>query len=1156
MHITDYSRFHHMLSVLASENTCIEMVNGSVICHKKHGHESNAQVQANVTDILIYLVNHRAKVCKHDQNRLDKLRDRLVKKVDDTHLIDKVFDVLINNKEKVPEELVEQTTRLVHIVREKPEDADQLLANLKAVLQDPHLSLTQDLAVVDAYNAQLPANWNREKLFKILSEKIEEFKDNPLLSRVLLEVRDEYRNVQVTPIGIAILEKNEDDNGSVQAFLTASVYQGLPTITTKAMMATPEFPKDLEELLKKQDLEVFVQEPGSLVLLLPLKTSPQDLGFATEKEGGFRNLTKELKDIEVTSKDIVEDFSEVLLQDNETTVYRRIFAIHGHGLPKSEMEPARVCGMILNKFQNFLGVMNDRGAGLGIVNSCYSGGGSSESYQIPQGGLPFPIVVRSAMEAVSKGVWTRGDPKGDQTYRNLGCAISKGEKLLFPEHPTGRNILQPRQLTLRQLGNIADSCFTMGKKRLGMTPIHNIPTVFLPTTTSDIPRVAYIFPTEENVLDADAALRKRADLDGVVWTNKEYVIFGSPLFKGVLKKEERTSIALLSRGGHSHHVISELQLPEIDLMSLALESWHALETSGDGFPLHERGTEKLFFIGKLICQLKGKQKLLRDIVLFKRTDRAKILFKEGEDEHYQRINFRFVEGNRFHVKGKAEILSSAEYAKELYWALLESRPSEGHLRQTTAGRINPSEIYSEVRHRVWGDQPPKDALLFERVLLNQKELNGEPNELKEALRIAAAAGSMDSLRELHKKVGDINTADANGLTPLMCAAQSENVDLIQYLVDSGAKLDQQDKLGRTAFHRAICKGQFEFAKALLAHGADSTIRDLMGLTGSEWLLLGNHLEFAKSCWPEGQIPQFTEELMRVRCNQFPKPKDITNFLKQKGMKVERKQEQEFENIKNQNSDYLNLFEKGLIRETDWPSLLEDAQTKLIDELASEDLKDRELVPEDSKFKSTILNLINESEWDKIGILLQFRKKYGKTIEEPLMKSILLKLIQSFSTRFPPLKRKIFKVLLDDNFPYSNSTFKNVLKLLLDKVLDKAFESFHRDRLYEFALFLIKNGVETDWNSNGIERLASKLLDEGNLNEIDSLMKKGFKVEKIVKSIPHLKIESGIDVLQDWVLHHNLITLVDRKKLISEWIYPALKHGQLMFAKKLKDAAGM
>ena len=100
---------------------------------------------------------------------------------------------------------------------------------------------------------------------------------------------------------------------------------------------------------------------------------------------------------------------------------------------------------------------------------------------------------------------------------------------------------------------------------------------------------------------------------------------------------------------------------------------------------------------------------------------------------------------------------------------------------------------------------------------------------------AAASGSLDIVRQLLAQGIDVNARYANDLTLLMWAsgpdeavAEAQALEVVSFLVEAGARIDDRDARGRTALMIAAEGNHGEIAQLLLAHGADPSLRDKAG----------------------------------------------------------------------------------------------------------------------------------------------------------------------------------------------------------------------------------------------------------------------------------------------------------------------------------------
>jgi uncharacterized protein len=100
---------------------------------------------------------------------------------------------------------------------------------------------------------------------------------------------------------------------------------------------------------------------------------------------------------------------------------------------------------------------------------------------------------------------------------------------------------------------------------------------------------------------------------------------------------------------------------------------------------------------------------------------------------------------------------------------------------------------------------------------------------------AAASGQLEIVKLLLAQHIDINARYANDLTLLMWAcgpddsvAEPQALEVVSYLIDAGAHIDDRDARGRTALMISAEGNRPEVAKLLLAHGADPALQDKAG----------------------------------------------------------------------------------------------------------------------------------------------------------------------------------------------------------------------------------------------------------------------------------------------------------------------------------------
>ena len=108
---------------------------------------------------------------------------------------------------------------------------------------------------------------------------------------------------------------------------------------------------------------------------------------------------------------------------------------------------------------------------------------------------------------------------------------------------------------------------------------------------------------------------------------------------------------------------------------------------------------------------------------------------------------------------------------------------------------------------------------------------------------AAASGRLDIVKQLLGG-GDLNARYANDLTLLMWACgpdekvpEAQAIEVVSYLVDAGAHIDDRDDRGRTALMIAAEGGHSEIADLLLKRGADPSLKDKAGKRAADLTVL-------------------------------------------------------------------------------------------------------------------------------------------------------------------------------------------------------------------------------------------------------------------------------------------------------------------------------
>ena len=103
---------------------------------------------------------------------------------------------------------------------------------------------------------------------------------------------------------------------------------------------------------------------------------------------------------------------------------------------------------------------------------------------------------------------------------------------------------------------------------------------------------------------------------------------------------------------------------------------------------------------------------------------------------------------------------------------------------------------------------------------------------EEQLHSAAQDGDLPKVKELIEKGYSLNRFDDVSKTPLHCAVEGDHLDVVQYLIQSGADVNahEESKIGNTPLREVADNCSYEIAKILIDAGADPTIPGWMQLT--------------------------------------------------------------------------------------------------------------------------------------------------------------------------------------------------------------------------------------------------------------------------------------------------------------------------------------
>jgi len=111
---------------------------------------------------------------------------------------------------------------------------------------------------------------------------------------------------------------------------------------------------------------------------------------------------------------------------------------------------------------------------------------------------------------------------------------------------------------------------------------------------------------------------------------------------------------------------------------------------------------------------------------------------------------------------------------------------------------------------------------------------------------------------------DVNAAGAGGRRPIHRAAGSNSVDIIEYLLQQGALVDQVDNNRRTALHWAAISGHTAAGRCLVSAGADILATTMSSMTPLHAACEGGRVEFVEFLLQSAKVADKFEEMCNAR----------------------------------------------------------------------------------------------------------------------------------------------------------------------------------------------------------------------------------------------------------------------------------------------------
>lgn len=134
--------------------------------------------------------------------------------------------------------------------------------------------------------------------------------------------------------------------------------------------------------------------------------------------------------------------------------------------------------------------------------------------------------------------------------------------------------------------------------------------------------------------------------------------------------------------------------------------------------------------------------------------------------------------------------------------------------------------------------------VLQRILTTVRDVNRQDDDGNSPLHIAAESNEVESVERLLQMGAKVNLQNGEGNTPLMVACSEGHQDVVEVLLRAGSETSLRNKDGATALHIAVSENEPELVGTLVQHGADGNLRNEEGRTPLELAFKSARYEIA------------------------------------------------------------------------------------------------------------------------------------------------------------------------------------------------------------------------------------------------------------------------------------------------------------------------
>lgn len=176
------------------------------------------------------------------------------------------------------------------------------------------------------------------------------------------------------------------------------------------------------------------------------------------------------------------------------------------------------------------------------------------------------------------------------------------------------------------------------------------------------------------------------------------------------------------------------------------------------------------------------------------------------------------------------------------------------------------------------------SILISSVLFLAIPLIGLADELTDKYVTAAAKGEYGKVVSYVKKGVAIDGKNQARWTALAYACKYGHSDIVKFLVENGANVNETVNTGSTPLAVALLAGNFDIADYLVKNKADVNIPDIMGMSPLMWAVKENNLKVSKYLVEHGAKVNAKNNNGRAVLDVATTP-EMKEYLKSKGAKT-------------------------------------------------------------------------------------------------------------------------------------------------------------------------------------------------------------------------------------------------------------------------------